>query len=59
MLSWRNWLARKTVNLEVGGSSPPGSVVLKYDFYKLKFALVSTLNYLKTPLYFSGKKLVL
>ena len=49
MLSWRNWLARKTVNLEVGGSSPPESVVLNM-----------TINYyLKTPLYFSGKKLVL
>ena len=24
-LPWRNWLARLTVNQEVGGSSPPGS----------------------------------
>lgn len=23
---WRNWLARLTVNQEVGGSSPPGDV---------------------------------
>ncbi|RUS21131.1 hypothetical protein BC937DRAFT_93540 [Endogone sp. FLAS-F59071] len=25
-LLWRNWLARLTVNQEVGGSSPPRSV---------------------------------
>ena len=29
MLPWRNWLARSTVNRKVGGSSPPGSVVLR------------------------------
>ncbi len=40
MLPWRNWLARKTVNLEVGGSSPPGSVVLKYDFKLFKNAFI-------------------
>ena len=25
--SWRNWLARSTVNRKVGGSSPPGGVL--------------------------------
>ena len=25
--SWRNWLARSTVNREVGGSSPPEGVL--------------------------------
>ena len=29
MLPWRNWLARSTVNRKVGGSSPPGSGVLR------------------------------
>ena len=28
-LPWRNWLARSTVNRKVGGSSPPGSGVLR------------------------------
>ena len=28
-LPWRNWLARSAVNRKVGGSSPPGSGVLK------------------------------
>ena len=31
MLPWRNWLARSTVNRKVGGSSPPGSGVLRKE----------------------------
>ena len=31
--SWRNWLARSTVNRKVGGSSPPGGVL----FFQIKF----------------------
>jgi hypothetical protein len=29
LLAWRNWLARSTVNREVGGSSPSVSVRLR------------------------------
>ena len=31
VLPWRNWLARSTVNRKVGGSSPPGSGVLRKE----------------------------
>ena len=27
---WRNWLARSAVNRKVGGSSPPGGVILNF-----------------------------
>ena len=31
-LPWRNWLARSTVNREVGGSSPPGRAFGVFTF---------------------------